>query len=99
MAARYVEAVIGAAGTFTEPGQFLGRVTALIEETSPPWVGRCVLQRRYRKDDSSWSPWLTVAAIVEASANAFIEHEADVQFRLGTVSGLTGGTPTARLSQ
>lgn len=98
-AAKYVEATLSTAGTFTSAMEFRGRVNVLIAETETPWSGTVNLQRRYAASGGGFSEWMTVAVMIISGLWSFVEHEQTVEYRVGTVGGLSGDTPLARLSQ
>lgn len=99
VAAKYVEATLGAAASTTEGIEFRGRVNVLLDETDPPWSGAVNLERRYVLPAGGNSDWMAVAIVYQAGVYTFVEHEASVAYRLRTVEGLSGGTPLGRLSQ
>lgn len=103
MAALLKERVITGADQWTDSFSFRGRVNVFIENTASAWAGWVHLQRRFKKADTvTYVEWETIEAYNQPGNRTFVEHEADVEYRLGVPSGeaLTGsGTPLVRVSQ
>jgi hypothetical protein len=98
-AALVIEATITGANQFTSETSFRGRVNVYVEDTVTPWIGWVHLQRRFQKTDGSFTAWETIEAYGQPGNHVFVEHEDGVQYRIGAVDALSGGTPYVRISQ
>lgn len=94
------ETTLTGANQWTPEFTFRGRVNVFIENTETPWKGWVLLQRRFQKEGGAYVAWETIEAYNQPGNRTFVEHEKDVEYRLGVADdALTGGTPLVRVSQ
>lgn len=97
-AALLIEGSANGANSWSASSSFRGRVNAFADAGT--WTGTISVQRRFLKSTGTYTNWLSFIEFTDGGGTeTFVEHEDGVQYRIGTILGVTGGPVYVRLSQ